>query len=100
MDDHELSAMAAIHAALEPLDEQARERVMRWAGARFDVPAKGPAGEVPARRSVAASGGENGDETTSFSEIGDLMEVAQPRTGRDRAIVAGYWFKQLAGRPT
>ncbi len=37
-DDPELKAMAAIKAALEPLDPETRGYVLRWAVERFNVP--------------------------------------------------------------
>ena len=38
VEDPELAAMTVILAALLPLDDKARYRVLQWAHARYEVP--------------------------------------------------------------
>jgi hypothetical protein len=94
MDDPELDAMGAMLNALDPLEPGARERVLNWAAAKWEVQL-GPA--TRGRRSTQL---EADDETDGreFSDVADLVHAAQPSNGPQRALVVGYWFQELQGR--
>jgi hypothetical protein len=94
MDDPELDAMSSVHGALEVLEPAARERVLNWAAAKWDVPLARPKG--PARSAVAVEPGSGEDH--AFTDIADLVHAAQPSSGPQRALVVAYWFQELQGR--
>lgn len=94
MDDPELDAMSSVHRALDALEPAARERVLNWAGAKWDVPLDSP--KSPAR--ATAPDVEQGGDGRSFADIADLVHAAQPSNGPQRALVVAYWFQELQGR--
>lgn len=92
MADSELDAMATVYGALDPLDGPARERVLRWAAAKFEVAGGLAFPDFRPRHTVDEEGGTDPAE---FREIGDLIHAAQPDTGPTRALVAAYWFQEV-----
>jgi hypothetical protein len=93
MPDPELEAMAQVQVAFEPLDAEARGRVLAWIASRFDLDHSGVA--PPSGRDEDAEVGE----APAFSEIGDLMHASGASTGPQRALVAGYWFQVVHKQP-
>lgn len=104
MADVEVEAMAAVADALGELEDDARGRVLRWAAERFGV-------KVGAQPVAGRAGGNatSGDEVTDeeitaedpvFEHFADLFNACQPRTGEDKALVAGYWYQSVQGSPT
>src|SRR4051812_37667072 len=95
MADTELDAMAAVLGALDPLDPAARERVLRWAGDKFEMALGAPS--APSGRT--SSGGEVVNAANNdFREVGDLVHAAQPSNGPENALVVAYWFQEVQGR--
>ena len=88
-DDPEIRAMAALKSALEPLEEETREHVIRWAADRFGVAL--PKGRAAGSR--AAAGG-----TEEYEDIGALFSAANPTTEADKALVGGYWLQVVKGQ--
>lgn len=98
--DPELSAMSRVLAALEPLDDDARLRVLMWVSGRYDlapavqaqalVSEDPPADttEIPSVPSAAAS---------QFVTLGELFGAANPRTNGEKALIAGYWLQVKGG---
>lgn len=83
-EDLELTAMSGVRDALEPLDEEARARVLAWARARYGgAPASLGGGEDPPRL----------DDPASFGSLSDLFFAAGPSNGLEQALVTGYWFQ-------
>ena len=88
--DKEIEAMSELVAALEKLSPDARERVLRWAFQRYALVVTKPqaggshAVEEPGLRT------ETPHEFTAFHEV---FDAANPQTGPDKALVAGYWFQ-------
>jgi hypothetical protein len=95
MADAELDAMAAVSTALEGLEATARERVLLWAAAKFEVglgsTPRGAAGLPPALF-------DSGSGSQEFQEVSDLVDAAQPSNGPERALAVGYWLQELRGR--
>ncbi len=92
--DKELTAMVAIADTLDQFTEDEHEiveRILRWALSRYktqniehhDV----NIGPKPSQSTVA-----DGDGSGLFEDIADLFSLASPKTDRERALVAGYWF--------
>jgi hypothetical protein len=92
MEDSELSAMQSVLAALQPLDEQARVRVLRWGWERFgesDVAItalSGPRGAVATERSE------------TFADAAEVVERAGASNGPERALCVGYFLQEMNGQ--
>lgn len=95
--------MSTVATALEQLDPDARERVLSWASSRFGV---SPAGAKVAggRRAAMASPAE-GARPAQFADFAALFDAADPKTLRQKVLVACYWFQvcenqtELESRP-
>lgn len=99
-DDKEVSAMAAVNAALAGLEPDAVARVLRWAADRYKV-------LLPTTAKGKASGKEKAEaseesqveaENATYEHFSDLFDAADPTTEADRVLVAGYWFQVLQGQ--
>jgi len=86
--------MGVIEGTLEPLDEEVRARVLKWAAERFGVPLGG--GARRASGSGASGGGARHDTGGGdFEELADLYAAASPKSAVERALVGGYWFQYI-----
>lgn len=107
MTDPEIDAMSALATALGDLDDDARGRVLRWAGERFDVAVAAPAqrkqqvGAMPdAEPQVRADDvteTEVLEESPRFQHFAELFAAAAPKTNEDKALVAAYWVQVEQG---
>ena len=86
----EIEAMKTIAAALEPLDEAARQRALQWAVSRFRT-TRAPAAATPDEPVEIAANGESDGRGSSFQTFAELFEAANPTTEREKALVASYW---------
>lgn len=108
MGDPEIDAMSALATALAGLEEDARGRVLRWAGERYGVSM--PTG---GRRVAATCGGpgtddyegardlteeEIADEAPTYEHFAELFAAASPKTNEDKALVAAYWVQVHDGQ--
>lgn len=83
--------MRSIASALSELDADAVRRVLRWATERF---LKTFDSDTSARDSMMA---ERTTQYTAFSGIADFFAAAQPKSGPEKALVAGYWLQVIEG---
>lgn len=89
-DDDELEAMKKIKAALEPLDDAARQRALHWASSKYrnagaaTFPISTRFGEMPS---------EAAQNNALFSSFAELFDAANPSTEKDKALVAAYWVQ-------
>ncbi len=90
--DQELSAMGIVLGAIEPLDDEARARVMGWVSQKLKVV---PPSRTGARASPAAGAVPDANE---FAEFHQLFDRCSPTTDADRALVGGYWFQTCRGQ--
>jgi hypothetical protein len=84
----ELDAMKQIAAALEPLDDAARQRALQWAFSRYR------GGKFV--ESVATSSAPISTATAAasqFETFAELFNAANPSTEREKALVAAYWVQ-------
>jgi hypothetical protein len=75
--DTEIAAMTAIAAALTPLDEEIRQRVMNWAAQRFNISLNSGSG---ARKSNQPGGGQVSKKDQGErapSDLDDLIEFSE-----------------------
>jgi hypothetical protein len=109
MGDPEIDAMSTLAAALADLEDDARGRVLRWAGDRYGVSlGTSTSGRrvdgAPGDQVGSAGGGitdeEIAEEAPVYEHFADLFAEAQPKTDPDKALVAAYWLQAIQGQNT
>lgn len=85
--DSEIQAMSDVTAALEPLDEEARRRVLRWANERFKIQPSKSTQTEPDR-----------DPSKQFESFDQLFDAANPATASEKALVAAYYNQVVQGQ--
>jgi hypothetical protein len=100
--DTEFSAMHAVYAALAPLDEDARLRVVDYIVARLEI---SPRSALPDPPADTLAGSRNYEGTlkeekavgSKFGSFAELYDAAQPTSQAEKALVAGYWLQVCQG---
>lgn len=101
--DNEFKAIQAVHKALEPLNHEARNRILNYIISLLEIDAQvigrqGEAAQIENTANDTGSSAENLEgldtEITSFAE---LYAAASPGTNGERALVAGYWLQVCEG---
>src|SRR5688572_25066419 len=91
--DVEIQAITKIAEALSPLNSDAIQRILRYINQRYQVKASSQTiSEKPSPYGVEES-------QTTFSEFHELFDAAQPDSGSERALIAGYWFQKILQKP-
>jgi hypothetical protein len=100
--DAEFSAMQTLYAALEPLDDEARNRVVNYIVARLEIALQSAA--KPSGGGTAVPGGDEEaaieKETTiapKYDALAEIYDAAQPKSNAEKALVAGYWLQVCQG---
>jgi hypothetical protein len=102
VDDAEFAAMHTIYKALEPLDDDARSRVVNYICARLEITAApgrggGDADAADGEMDEAALQGEKA-KAPKFGSLAELFNAAgSPKPQSDKALVAGYWLQVCNG---
>lgn len=100
--DAEFSAMHVVYTALEPLDDDARSRVVAYIVARLEIAIQGAQKPPALAASPQVGGGATEDEVAieqeekaapKFATLAELHDSAQPKTNGEKALVAGYWLQ-------
>jgi hypothetical protein len=96
--DPEIKAMTDVVGALTPLEPEAVARVITWAAERFSVQlARG--GRPKASASDLTGVREDFvAQPKDFADFHELFDAANPSTGPDKALLAGYWFQVVQGQ--
>lgn len=103
--DAEFTAMHAVYKALEPLDDDARSRVVNYIVSRLEIAALSARGSLDDE----TPGSEGGDEASladeetaapKYESFAELFDAAQPQSTSDKALVAGYWLQVCQGAPS
>lgn len=95
-EDQELTVLTSTQKALEPLDDEARRRVLGYLVSRY--------GATPPLSVKGVSKGAVA-EREEFEDVHALYDAADPKTGPERALVVGYWLQEyekqgdLEGQP-
>jgi hypothetical protein len=93
--DREFEAIRAIYAALDPLDENARARVMNYIRSRFDLAPKTAVEGATNEESTGRDSAEN----RGFSTFAELFDAAHhPQGASNKALLAGYWLQVCQGQ--
>lgn len=99
MSDPEIDAMSAVLDALDGLDEKSRNRVLRWATARYtnDKPNTSTNNEIELEKPNNSTDGTTGEQivekTPEYDSFAEFYSKASPQSDRDRALVAAYWIQ-------
>lgn len=100
--DIEFVAMQAVYRALEPLDDDARSRVIEYIIARLEIVAP----TSLRARTAELNGANEVDEVvleaeearaSKFGSLAELYDAAQPKSNAHKALVAGYWIQVCQG---
>ncbi|MEA2588718.1 MAG: hypothetical protein QOH66_1645 [Actinomycetota bacterium] len=99
----EIEAMSAVANAVMDLEDDERNRVIRWAAERFGVTLTGGGG----RRAPRSGRDDTTDddlteeeitaEVPGFEHFAELFAAAEPKTNEDKALVAAYWLQAIQG---
>ncbi|HEY2007989.1 MAG TPA: hypothetical protein VGH23_03295 [Rhizomicrobium sp.] len=94
--DGEIQAMAIASRALDELDEAARKRVLAWLCQRFG------GGHLPIAAKVTgiATPIFAAEPGTGFAAFAELFDAADPKTEKEKALVAAYWVQISQGQPS
>jgi hypothetical protein len=101
-DLQEPQAMHAIAQALQPLDQEARKRVVDWAVSKYGRAGPSPqlqpntgGGETNGGQGASAQNGHS--EQSDFATFADLFHTASPDSGPRKILVAAYWVQVSQG---
>lgn len=93
----EVQAIQDLTNIFRELDVEAVKRVIRWAADHYSVALMSggkpvtTASSLPAVRTGASGAG------VEFEDFATLYDAANPKTGSERALVAGYWLQVVQG---
>lgn len=100
--DAEFAAMQVLYKALEPLDDDARKRVVSYIVARLEITTTGLQGTPTGSR----ANGEDVEEAAlheeeamapKYGSFAELFDAAQPKSNSEKALTAGYWLQICQG---
>lgn len=99
-EDDEINAMMQIAAALTPLEDGVRTRVLTWAVSRFRG-ASGPSTGMPFEApGIEKAPSVSANESEQFGSFAELFEAARPSTEREKGLVAAYWVQMCQSQPS
>ena len=88
--DPELKAMQDVYATLEPLDENAKKRVISWISEKFSL-----GNTLQVNKANRAKGQQSEiNELKTISSIGELFAVTSPRTDMDKVLVVSAFLQE------
>lgn len=98
--DGEFEAIRTIYAALEPLEDDARTRVVNYIIARLDIATEG---EPDADADDVQSDSElflakEQTQAPKYSTFAELFDATQPTSNANKALVAAYWLQVCQGQ--
>lgn len=101
----EFSAIQAVHTALDPLEPEARTRVLAYIASLLGIDTKVAVGRTTANALGAAADGDGDADsvddpappgtkgTPTYSSFAELYAAADPKTNAEKALVVGYWLQ-------
>lgn len=95
--DLELDAMMKVVEALAQLEEPARERVLKYALARFKPAGSGGAREENEEVSQPSLVAEE-RTISSFGQLAEFYHAVQPSTDTEKALVVSCWMQESEAR--
>ena len=98
---NEFKSIQTVHDALEPLNDEARTRVLTYIASLLGIGALDVAGRSAPKENDFDEEEEDADEATkqesTFPSIADLYAAASPKKNGEKALVAGYWLQVCQG---
>jgi hypothetical protein len=93
--DPEFEAIQSVLAALGPLDEAARGRVMGYIASRLGIAGSGVSKPADGAKPLSGSSAGNwpASSPTEYATFAELCDAARPQTNVDQALVSGYWLQ-------
>lgn len=93
--DDEIKAMGAVSAAVEPLTGEGRARVLLWAVSHYEIAAP----RLAITKTFSAKSNEPTIQLASstYETFADLFNAANPKTEKDKAMVAAYYAQVIEG---
>lgn len=98
--DQEFDATRAVYNALEPLEDDARERVVKHVAGILEINATVKAPDLKPAVEETKPGEEIAQSAagvSAYNTFAELFDAADPQTGSDKALVAGYWLQVCQG---
>lgn len=95
----ELDAMKSVAQAIEPLEPDAKTRVLNWAFQFFELGGISSSTLTEAGRLSNDLGEEEGsaNATNKPDSLGELYALADPISDGQKALVASYWIQVCLG---
>ena len=98
----EFDAIQTIHGALEPLDDEARTRVLTYIESLLGIGAARGTPRATPTRNTSDGVGRSGPERAMrsdlpYSSFAELYAAANPKSNGEKALLAGYWIQAING---
>jgi hypothetical protein len=94
--EQEFEATRSVYKALEPLDDEARERVFKHVAGMLEINATPKQADTKTDNASAdAAEVPPPSDTPTFATFAELFDAADPQTAADKALVAGYWLQVI-----
>ena len=91
----ELKAMQDLAGVLAELDADAKRRVLKWAADRYQAKPAAPQPAAHHEADHSATPPPPPPREPAFGDFADLFDAANPESGVENALVAGYWFQAV-----
>ncbi len=95
--DPELEAMSSVLAQLEPLGQDARDRVISWVVDRLGIHSTKPGEKFGTGANAPDKSQDSRAALDGYPTLGDFLAAANPKTDAQRALVVGYWMHKAKG---
>jgi hypothetical protein len=103
----EFNAIRAVHDALEPLEEEARARVLTYITSLLGIEVKMAGGRNNSAGSTESTALDEEAEVVAaeeaaksaptYSTFAELYAAASPKSNGEKALVVGYWLQICQG---
>lgn len=95
--DLEFAAMRTVYSALEPLDDDARARVLAYVASRLEIGVAAPVIKQADTVVVDEAATPSPTSAPKFNTFAELFSAASPKSSADKALLAGYWLQVCEG---
>ena len=93
MDDRELNAMNQIVNALENLEDEVIERILKWTAQRYSAKILSPF-----EKNVADTTKQAELNKDAFPGVADFFDKAKPRMGYEKVLIVAYYLQKIDGK--
>ena len=97
---NEFGAIQTVHSALEPLEYEARIRVLTYIASLLGIDTR-VAGDLEAPEQTdpdddadKTDAGKAGEQTPNFPSFAELYEAANPKSNGEKSLLVGYWLQE------